>query len=61
MLVSCQGVRSLSESSCRFEIPDGVTVPWVAVSPGGRAWAYAELRRSEAFVVAGGRRLGPYS
>jgi hypothetical protein len=61
MLASCQGIGNLAELSRRFEIPGGVTAPWVAVSPGGRGWAYTELRRSEAFVVVNGRRMGPYS
>ena len=61
MVASCRGAESPSETGRRFEIPDGVTAPWVAVSPGGHGWAYAELGRSEAFVVANGLRRGPYS
>jgi hypothetical protein len=45
----------------RFEIPEGVTAPWAAVGAGGSGWAYAELSRAEAFLVANGRRMGPYS
>jgi hypothetical protein len=47
--------------SFKIEIPEGVTAPWAAISPEGLGWAYTELRRSEAFVVAKGGRLGPYS
>jgi hypothetical protein len=63
MLVGLWSCRSPGAPAdpVRIEIPEGVTAPWAAISPEGRGWAYTELRRSEAFMVANGRRLGPYS
>lgn len=58
-LTACQSPEKTAEPH-RFEIPEGVSAPWSAVSAGGLGWAYTELRRSEAFMIANGRRLGPY-
>lgn len=60
LLGSCHGAPHPSDAGRRFEIPEGVTAPWAALSPEGLGWAYTELRRSEAFMVVNGRRRGPY-
>lgn len=59
-LGACYGPGNSLQPSSQVDIPEDVTAPWSAVSPGGRGWAYTELRRSEAFMVVNGRRLGPY-
>jgi len=60
LLGSCRSSPG-PRGSARVEIPEGVTAPWAAVAAGATGWAYAELGRSDAFVVANGRRMGPYS
>lgn len=60
LMASCRAAVEGPAGEARFEVPEDVTAPWVAMSPQGRGWAYTELRRSEAFMVANGRRLGPF-
>lgn len=43
-----------------LELPSGVDDWWFTVSEGGQAAAYAERHGSDAYLVAGGRRIGPY-
>jgi hypothetical protein len=43
-----------------LELPAAADAWWFTVSPGGRAAAYVERKGSDAYLMAGGRRLGPY-
>lgn len=61
LVASCRVGGNGPGVETRFKVPEGVTAPWIAVSPDGRGWAYAERRRSDAFIVFNRRRLGPYA
>ena len=42
-------------------IPAGVNDWWVSISADGSTTAYVDRRDSQAFLVVGSRRYGPYS
>ena len=60
VLVALVGCSTPLQNRPVLELPEGVDDWWFTVSPGGRAAAYAERRGSDAYLVAGGRHIGPY-
>ena len=60
LLAALAGCATPLQDRAVLELPPGVDDWWSTVSPEGRATAYAERRGSDAYLVAGGRRIGPY-
>jgi hypothetical protein len=61
-LAGCAGPRgSAFENRLVARLPDGADVWWFAASRDGSTAAWSEREGSRAWLVAGGRRFGPYS